>query len=90
VAVLRNLSHANIVQYLGTQRDDEVLNIFLEYVPGGSIALLLQKFGCFSERVVRTYTRQLLQVRVCACVRVREYGCGRVCACVRVRVRVRT
>ena len=29
----------------GTDRDDEHLNIFLEFVPGGSIASLLTKFG---------------------------------------------
>eukprot|EP00854_Cymbomonas_tetramitiformis_P005976 gene5976-7182_t len=61
VAVLRNLNHPNIVRYLGTERDDEFLNIFLEYVPGGSIASLLMKFGPFSEKVIRMYTQQLLQ-----------------------------
>lgn len=35
----------NIVQYLGTQRTDDFLNIFLEYVPCGSIAGMIQKFG---------------------------------------------
>jgi serine/threonine protein kinase len=59
---MQNLTHPNIVRYLGTQRDDEFLNIFLEYVPGGSIASLLSKFGPFNERIIRTYTRQLLQV----------------------------
>lgn len=29
----------------GTERTDTALNIFLEYVPGGSIAGLLAKFG---------------------------------------------
>ena len=29
----------------GTEKTDETLNIFLEYVPGGSIASLLAKFG---------------------------------------------
>jgi serine/threonine protein kinase len=49
-------------RYLGTSRDEEFLHIFLEYVPGGSIAQLLQKFGPFNERVIRSYTRQVLQV----------------------------
>eukprot|EP00850_Spirogloea_muscicola_P016230 SM000130S27117 [mRNA] locus=s130:206092:211730:- [translate_table: standard] len=60
VAVLRNLSHPNIVRYLGTDREEEALNIFLEFVPGGSIASLLSKFGSFTEKVIRMYTRQLL------------------------------
>lgn len=29
----------------GTEKSEETLNIFLEYVPGGSIASLLAKFG---------------------------------------------
>ena len=60
VAVLRRLRHVNIVRYLGTERTDDTLNIFLEYVPGGSIHSLLVKFGSFGESVVRRYTRQIL------------------------------
>eukprot|EP00003_Mantamonas_plastica_P030291 TRINITY_DN7444_c1_g1_i6.p1 TRINITY_DN7444_c1_g1~~TRINITY_DN7444_c1_g1_i6.p1 ORF type:complete len:666 (+),score=211.52 TRINITY_DN7444_c1_g1_i6:2126-4123(+) len=58
---MKGLSHPNIVRYLGTQTDDEHLNIFLEYVPGGSIASLLSKFGPFDENLVRVYTYQVLQ-----------------------------
>lgn len=39
----------------------EFLNIFLEYVPGGSIASLLRKFGRFNEGLVRIYVKQILQ-----------------------------
>lgn len=61
VKLLRNLSHPNIVRYLGTAREDDALNILLEFVPGGSIASLLGKFGSFTEPVIRMYTKQLLQ-----------------------------
>lgn len=37
-----------------------MLNIFLEYVPGGSIHSLLKKFGGLPEDIIRTYTRQIL------------------------------
>ncbi|KAJ8755645.1 hypothetical protein K2173_022240 [Erythroxylum novogranatense] len=60
VKLLQNLSHPNIVRYLGTVREEETLNILLEFVPGGSISSLLSKFGPFPEAVVRTYTTQLL------------------------------
>ncbi|XP_024005530.1 mitogen-activated protein kinase kinase kinase 2 isoform X1 [Eutrema salsugineum] len=60
VKLLKNHSHPNIVRYLGTVREDETLNILLEFVPGGSISSLLEKFGPFPESVVRTYTNQLL------------------------------
>ena len=33
------------VMWQGTDRDEQHLNIFLEFVPGGSIASLLGKFG---------------------------------------------
>ena len=39
----------------------QALHIFLEFVPGGSIASLLGKFGAFAERVVAVYTRQILE-----------------------------
>ncbi|CAI0551329.1 unnamed protein product [Linum tenue] len=60
VKLLKNLSHTNIVRYLGTVREEESLNILLEFVPGGSISSLLGKFGPFPEAVIRTYTEQLL------------------------------
>lgn len=60
VKLLKNLSHVNIVRYLGTAREEDALNILLEFVPGGSIASLLGKFGSFPESVIRMYTKQLL------------------------------
>ncbi|OMO62517.1 hypothetical protein CCACVL1_22781, partial [Corchorus capsularis] len=60
VKLLKNLSHPNIVRYLGTVTEEETLNILLEFVPGGSISSLLGKFGPFPEAVIRTYTKQLL------------------------------
>lgn len=38
-------------RYLGTAREEESLNILLEFVPGGSISSLLGKFGSFPESV---------------------------------------
>ncbi|KAK9061986.1 hypothetical protein SSX86_019170 [Deinandra increscens subsp. villosa] len=60
VKLLKNLSHPNIVRYLGTGREEASLNIFLEFVPGGSISSLLGKFGSFPESVIRMYTKQIL------------------------------
>ncbi|KAK1401629.1 Mitogen-activated protein kinase kinase kinase NPK1 [Heracleum sosnowskyi] len=60
VKLLKNLSHPNIVRYLGTVKEEEALNILLEFVSGGSISSLLGKFGSFPEAVIRMYTKQLL------------------------------
>eukprot|EP00798_Chlamydomonas_sp_ICE-L_P017482 gene17482-23788_t len=61
VNLLKNLRMTNIVQYLGTSRTDDTLNIFLEFVSGGSIASLIEKFGPLPESVVRVYTKQILR-----------------------------
>ena len=45
----------NNAQNLGSE-----LNIFLEYVPGGSIAGLVTRFGALAERVSASYARQIL------------------------------
>ncbi|XRB05940.1 mitogen-activated protein kinase kinase kinase [Pycnococcus provasolii] len=60
VVLLAKLQHPNIVRYVGTIREEANLYIFLEYVPGGSIASLLARFGRFEESVIRVYTRQIL------------------------------
>ncbi|CEG00082.1 Serine/threonine-protein kinase, active site [Ostreococcus tauri] len=60
VDVLSRLVHPNIVRYIGVTREEAALYIFLEYVPGGSIASLVHRFGKFEENVIRVYTRQLL------------------------------
>jgi len=60
VALLSMLNHPNIVRYVGTLREGASLFIFLEYVPGGSIASLLMRFGPLEEAVIKIYTRQIL------------------------------
>jgi serine/threonine protein kinase/WD40 repeat protein len=60
INLLRNLRHPNIVRYIGTELTNSALSIFLEYVPGGSLKALIDKFGALEESVARSYTRQLL------------------------------
>ncbi|KAJ1922162.1 ATP binding [Mycoemilia scoparia] len=61
LTLLQDIRHKNIVQYLGTEMDNEHLYIFLEYVAGGSVASLLSSFGAFPETLVRSYVRQTLE-----------------------------
>jgi serine/threonine protein kinase len=60
INMLKSLRHPNIVRYIGTEATPSTLSIFLEYVPGGSLKSLIDKFGKLEESVVRSYTRQLL------------------------------
>lgn len=61
IELLKTLEHPNIVQYLGSSSDGEYLNIFLEYVPGGSVAALLRNYGAFEEQLVQNFVRQVLR-----------------------------
>jgi mitogen-activated protein kinase kinase kinase len=60
IGLLRELQHPNIVQYLGSSSDEDHLNIFLEYVPGGSVAALLNQYGPLQEPLIRNFVRQIL------------------------------
>lgn len=61
ISLLRELRHPNIVQYLGSNSDEEHLNIFLEYVAGGSVASMLVNYGSLPEPLCANFVRQILQ-----------------------------
>ncbi|MCJ1466785.1 ATP binding [Pseudocyphellaria aurata] len=60
IDLLRDLQHENIVQYLGSNSDEQHFNIFLEYVPGGSVAAMLNSYGQLQEPLIRNFVRQIL------------------------------
>jgi len=60
IETLKNLDHPNIVQYLGFEQTSDFLSMFLEYVPGGSIAGCLRKHGKFDDQITRSFTGQIL------------------------------
>jgi serine/threonine protein kinase len=49
--VMKRLKHPNIVRYLGVHADDAKLYIFLELVPGGSIASMLVSYTYMKYRI---------------------------------------
>lgn len=61
IDTMQHLEHPNIVQYLGCERKEFSISIYLEYIPGGSIGSCLRKHGKFEEAVVRSLTRQTLE-----------------------------
>ncbi|KAK6183407.1 hypothetical protein SNE40_010896 [Patella caerulea] len=59
--LLKSLHDERIVQYYGCQRDEKVLSLFMEYMPGGSVRDLINEIGGIQEPLVRKYSRQVLQ-----------------------------
>ncbi|CAJ1963606.1 unnamed protein product [Sphenostylis stenocarpa] len=59
ISLLSQFRHDNIVQYLGTNKDNDKLYIFLELVTKGSLAFLYQRY-CLVDSQVSAYTRQIL------------------------------
>eukprot|EP01062_Namystynia_karyoxenos_P037523 TRINITY_DN27315_c0_g3_i1.p1 TRINITY_DN27315_c0_g3~~TRINITY_DN27315_c0_g3_i1.p1 ORF type:complete len:881 (+),score=177.29 TRINITY_DN27315_c0_g3_i1:72-2645(+) len=60
ISLMKRLSHENIVSYFFTEKAGASVNIFMEYVPGGSLANVMKQFGPFPIRVAAGYTEQVL------------------------------
>jgi mitogen-activated protein kinase kinase kinase len=60
IDTMQHLEHPNIVQYLGCERKEFSISIYLEYISGGSVGSCLRKHGKFEEPVVRSLARQTL------------------------------
>lgn len=60
INTMQHLEHPNIVQYLGYDRQELSICIYLEYISGGSVGSCLRKHGKFEESVVRSLTYQTL------------------------------
>ncbi|KAL6565561.1 Mitogen-activated protein kinase kinase kinase npk1 [Orobanche hederae] len=60
VNLLKNLSHPNIVKYLGTAIEEDSLNILLQFAPVDPFHLSWKNLGLSRNLVIRMYTKQLL------------------------------
>ncbi|KAG5518345.1 hypothetical protein PMAC_003142 [Pneumocystis sp. 'macacae'] len=61
IETMKDLDHPNIVQYLGYERTDTTISIFLEYISGGSIGRCLRKYGKIDKPTIQLFTRQILE-----------------------------
>lgn len=61
VEIYRELQHPHIVSYLGHDEIGTSLYIYLEYMPGGSVAQVLSQYGAFDESLIRTHARGVLE-----------------------------
>ncbi|KAI8900557.1 kinase-like domain-containing protein, partial [Globomyces pollinis-pini] len=61
ISLLKNLDHENIVRYLaGYNTEENVINVFLEYVSGGSVTSALALMGPFEECLIQSLVSQVL------------------------------
>ena len=62
LCVLRKLNHPNIVRYYQTDLSENMnsIDLLLEYVPGGSLKNILQKYHALEIEIIKNYSKQLL------------------------------
>jgi serine/threonine protein kinase len=58
---LKNHTHENIVNYIGSEIIDDKFMIYLEYSSEGSLVTLYKQYGPLRESVIRSYTHQILK-----------------------------
>ncbi|EIE78497.1 hypothetical protein RO3G_03201 [Rhizopus delemar RA 99-880] len=60
VALLKTLSHSNVIRYLGFIQNQNSINIILEYAENGSLSSTLKAFGAFPEKLVASFCIKIL------------------------------
>ncbi|ESO92542.1 hypothetical protein LOTGIDRAFT_162448 [Lottia gigantea] len=60
IHMMSRLNHANVVRIFGATKQGCHFNMFVEWMPGGSVAYLLGTYGSFSEGVILNYIKQCL------------------------------
>jgi len=60
IDLMSSLRHPHIVSYYGCHWADNHLQMYLEYMAGGSLSQVLSNFGPLEETLMSRYTQQLL------------------------------
>ncbi|KAF2354277.1 Protein kinase domain [Trinorchestia longiramus] len=60
ILLMSQLRHRNIVRLIGSVRHATSFCVFTEWMPGGSVFAMLERYGAFSELVILRYVRQVL------------------------------
>lgn len=61
VRILKGMKNKHIVKYLGSELIQDAFCIYLEYLPGGSLAKLIYNLGPLPEVTIRAYLIQILK-----------------------------
>jgi mitogen-activated protein kinase kinase kinase len=59
IEVCQVLEHPNIVHYIGAKQEKNSLYIYMEFMPGGSIAKMLKDYGPLEEKLIRKYAKEV-------------------------------
>uniref|UniRef100_A0A3B4FV54 Mitogen-activated protein kinase kinase kinase 19 n=1 Tax=Pundamilia nyererei TaxID=303518 RepID=A0A3B4FV54_9CICH len=88
VELLKTLRHINIVGFLGTSLQQHVVSIFMEYIPGGSIASIIHRLileGVAYLHVNRVIHRDLkgnnVMLMPTGVIKLIDFGCARRLSC---------
>lgn len=57
---IKQIQNENIINYIKVIEQDKMVDIIMEFVPGGSIKFILNNFVMFKEKLVRSYCKQIL------------------------------
>jgi serine/threonine protein kinase len=60
VKIFSILDHPNITKYLDSEIIENTYFIYLEYVPGGSLKFIIDKYGPLKENLIKKYLKQIL------------------------------
>jgi serine/threonine protein kinase len=61
INIYKQLNHERIVAYHGAARTDEYLQIFMEYMTGGSVREQIQNYGALNESLTKKFTKQIVE-----------------------------
>ena len=62
IRMMLGLDHPNVARLLGASlAPNSHVNLFVEWMPGGSVASVLARYGPFSEGVIASYVLQILR-----------------------------
>jgi mitogen-activated protein kinase kinase kinase 1 len=61
IQMMSRLNHPHVVRILGATRQGCHFFMFVEWMPGGSVAYMLDRYGKFTEPVLISYTQQVLR-----------------------------
>ncbi|CAF0965022.1 unnamed protein product [Rotaria sordida] len=61
INIYKQLDHERIVRYHGALQTDDCLQIFMEFMVGGSVREQILNYGALTDQLTKKYTRQILE-----------------------------